>query len=265
MRVVLTSASSVLKRISLQNMSSVAGKSVRRLEIPADFIKDVADRIFQQLNAGVEVSYQEVERVLEINFPIPVDVTNHIPVKRKGASIELVDRRILPFNLSETAEGWWRRLQNYRGQQCYENLGDVIRERCGLEMADVTTDTTATFYVQQVLRRHVEEHRAVIVWNAYFETFTFHEKRVCGVHFLLKGYVLMRPMECIDPNGSDATQLLTCYNITPHFSDPKMQNDAETNVIKFVASVTSANISTTNEALENLLVDEALRKAQMNV
>eukprot|EP00644_Phytophthora_capsici_P000626 jgi/Phyca11/109096/e_gw1.16.592.1 len=144
-------------------MSSVAGKSVRRLEIPADFIKDVADRIFQQLNAGVEVSYQEVERVLEINFPIPVDVTNHIPVKRKGASIELVDRRILPFNLSETAEGWWRRLQNYRGQQCYENLGDVIRERCGLEMADVTTDTTATFYVQQVLRRHVEEHRAVIV------------------------------------------------------------------------------------------------------
>ncbi|KAK1939892.1 hypothetical protein P3T76_008215 [Phytophthora citrophthora] len=248
----------LFKRFSLQSMSLDAGKSVRRLDIPADFIKDVANRIFEQLEAGNEVSYHEVERILEVKCPIPVDVATRIPFKsEEGLSIELFDRRILPFNLRETSEAWWRRWQHYRGQYCYENMGDVIRERCGLEMADDTTDTTATFYAQQILRRHVEENRVVVVWNAYFEPFTFHDKRVRGVHILFKGYVLMKPIKSAD---EDATQVVTCYNITPHFSDPKMQEDAETNaLVKFVVSATSANISTSKEALENLLVDEALR------
>lgn len=46
---------------------------------------------------------------------------------------------------------------------------DVVRERCGLEMVDVKTDRRATFYVQQVLRRYVEDQRVVVVWHAYFE------------------------------------------------------------------------------------------------
>ncbi|KAL3672767.1 hypothetical protein V7S43_002059 [Phytophthora oleae] len=238
----------LFKRFSLQDVGSEAGKCVRRVEITTDFIKDVADRIFEQLAAGIEVSYHEVERILETNSPFPVDIVTQVPLMREGLSIELFDRRIIPFNMCATSDAWWRRWQDYRGQHSYESIGDVIRERCGLEMADVKTGKSATFYVQQVLQQHVEEHRVVVVWHAYFEPFTFHEKRVCGVHFLFKGYVLMKPVADSNGTGDGATQVLTCYNITPHFSDPKMQKNVETNaLIKFVLNEYLASIEITDD------------------
>lgn len=80
------------------------------------------------------------------------------------------------------------------------------------------------------------------------------------MHFLLKGYVLMKP-HCSGEDEEAATRVLTCYNITPHFSDPELQKYGKTVALtKFVVSATSANISTSNEMMENLLVDEALQK-----
>ncbi|KAG4057927.1 hypothetical protein JG687_00001113 [Phytophthora cactorum] len=254
----------LFKRWTLQNSSSETGKSVRRVEIPTEFIKHLADRIFAELVTGVAVSYLEVEKVLETNCPFPLNIETHEPLLREGTSVELFDRRTLPFDLHATGEAWWRRWQDYRGQRSYENVDDVIRERYGLEMLDVKTDKSATCYVQQALRRHVEDHRVVIVWHAYFEPFTFDEERVRGVQFLLKGYVLMKPIERTSAAGGRdevATRVLTFYNITPYFSEPQMRKNAMISALtKFVVSATSANISTSNEAMENLLVDEALQQ-----
>ncbi|ETP10513.1 hypothetical protein F441_13878 [Phytophthora nicotianae CJ01A1] len=249
----------LFKRWSLQNSASESGKSVRRVEIPTEFIKHLADRIFAELASGTEVSYHEVEQVLETNYPFPLNIETHEPLLREGTSMELFDRRVLPFNLHATGEAWWRRWQHYRGQSSSETVDGVVKERCGIEMGDVKTDKTATLYVQQVLRRHMEDRRVVIVWQAYFEPFTFDEKRVRGVQFLLKGYVLMKPVE----SDEMATRVMTCYKLTPYFSEPKMRKNAMISALtKFVVSATSANISTSNEAMENLLVDEALQKCR---
>ncbi|KAG3171937.1 hypothetical protein PI124_g3565 [Phytophthora idaei] len=233
----------LFKRWTLQNSSSETGKSVRRVEIPTEFIKHLADRIFAELVTGVAVSYLEVEKVLETNCPFPLNIETHEPLLREGASVELFDRRTLPFDLHATGEAWWRRWQDYRGQRSRKS---------------------ATCYVQQALRRHVEDHRVVIVWHAYFEPFTFDEGRVRGVQFLLKGYVLMKPIERTSAAGGRdevATRVLTFYNITPYFSEPQMRKNAMISALtKFVVSATSANISTSNEAMENLLVDEALQQ-----
>ncbi|KAE9282050.1 hypothetical protein PF008_g27736 [Phytophthora fragariae] len=251
----------LFKRLSLQPSEPETGKCVRRVEIPAGFIKHVAARIFDELAAGVDVSYRGMERVLETNCPVPTGMETPRPMLREGISFELFDRRVLPFDLHATGDAWWRRWQNYRGQRSDETAGDrVVRERCGLEMVDVKTGRCATFYVQQVLRQYVEDHRVAVVWHAYFEPFTFDQELVRGVHFLLKGCVLMKPHRSDDAEEV-ATSVLTCYNITPHFSDPEIQKDDKTVALtKFVVSATSASISTSNEMMENLLVDQALRK-----
>ncbi|POM57467.1 M96 mating-specific protein family [Phytophthora palmivora] len=125
-----------------------------------------------------------------------------------------------------------------------------------MEMIDVKSDKTATFYMQQIMRRYVEDQRVVIVWNAYIEPFTFDETRVHGVHFLLKGYVLMKPVKRSD-SGETTTRALTCYNFMPHYLDPKLQKSSKTKALtKFVVSTTSSNISVTNDMV---LVDEALQ------
>ncbi|KAG6615079.1 M96 mating-specific protein family [Phytophthora cinnamomi] len=254
----------LFRRLSLQNSESETGKHVRRVEIPAGFIQHVAERIFDELAAGVDVSYREVERVLETNCPVPGGIETHWPLIREGVSMELYDRRTLPFDLHAVGDAWWRRWHNYRGQRSDETVGDdVVRERYGLEMVDVKTGRCATFYVQQVLRRYVESNRVVIVWHSYFEPFTFDEELVRGMHFLLKGYVLMKPQSSDGANadGEAVTRVLTCYHLTPLISDPEIRQDASTIALtKFMTSATSANISTSNEMMENILVDQALQK-----
>ncbi|GMF13405.1 unnamed protein product [Phytophthora lilii] len=231
---------------------------------PAAFAPRVAARVFEELAAGVELAYREVERVLETDCPVPAAVETREPLRREGASTELFDRRVLPFGVRATGEAWWRRWQTYRGQPWREDDADaVVAERCGMEMVDDKVSEAATFDVQQILRRHAEDHRVVIVWHAYIEPFMFGGKCVRGVHFLLKGYVLMKPHDRDarvagkDGDGDSATRVLTCYNITPHFSDSKLQNDSKMDALKkFVVSATSANISTSNELVENMLVDQ---------
>jgi hypothetical protein len=236
----------LFRRLALQDVASEAGKFVRRVEIPAAFVENMADHLFDELAAGVELSYRDVENVLETNCPVPTELETRGPLVHEGAgdlTIDLFDKRLMPFGVQESGDAWWRRWQKYRGHQSSECTGNEIRERCGLEMVDVNTDKSATFYVQQALRRYVENHRVVIVWHAYFEPFTFGEKRVAGVQFLLKGYVLM------------------CYSLTPYFADPKRRKGGRANtLLKFVVSSTSANISISNEMMENMLLDEMLHK-----
>ncbi|OWZ15245.1 hypothetical protein PHMEG_00011152 [Phytophthora megakarya] len=248
------------RRLSLQNFVAKGGRCFRRVEIPTGFVQHLADRIFQELETGVDVAYRDVERVLA--FPT---AETQEPLLRDGVSIELFDRRSLPFDLHATSNAWWRRWQNYRGQYSPEDTDDVVNERYGLQMLDANTDKAATFYVQQVLRRHVEEDRVVVVWHAYIEPFTFDETRIYGAHFLVRGYVLMKPVERDSDAGGESggavTRVVTCYSITPQFSDPKLRKNSKTNTLtKFVVSATAANISVTNDMMENLLVDEALQK-----
>ncbi|KAG6595748.1 M96 mating-specific protein family [Phytophthora cinnamomi] len=254
----------LFRRLSLQNSESETGKHVRRVEIPAGFIQHVAARIFDELAAGVDVSYREVERVLETNCPVPGGIETHWPLLREGLSMELYDKRTLPFDLHAVGDAWWRRWHNYRGQRSDETVGDdVVRERYGLEMVDVKTGRCATFYVQQVMRRYVESNRVVIVWDSYIEPFTFDEELVRGMHLLLKGYVLMKPQSSDGANadGEAVTRVLTCYHLAPLISDPEIRQDASTIALtKFMAGAASAHILTINEMMENMLVDQALQK-----
>ncbi|KAF4142670.1 hypothetical protein GN958_ATG08134 [Phytophthora infestans] len=250
----------LLKRWSFQEFAPEAGKYIRRVEIPPEFVNHLTDRIFQDLDAGVEVLYHEAESVLETNSPLPLGVKTHKHLLREDTSVELFDRNIFPFGLHTTGDAWWRRWQKYRGQQRDENAGDTVRESCGLEMIDSKADMSAMFHMQQVVRRHVEDHRIVIVWNTYLEP---KEERFCGVQFLVKGCVLMKPVEeNSSDSGSDIgeafTRVLTSYNITPYVSDPKISKSSS--LVKFVVSTMSTYISTSNEAMENLLVDETLQK-----
>ncbi|KAG6615051.1 M96 mating-specific protein family [Phytophthora cinnamomi] len=255
----------LFRRLSLQNSESETGKHVCRVEIPAGFIQHVAARIFDELAASIDVSYREVERVLETNCPVPLGIETRWPLLREGLSIEMYDkRRALPFDLHAVGDAWWRRWHNYRGRRSDETGGDdVVRERYGLEMVDAKTGRCATFYVQQVLRRYVESNRVVMVWDSCIEPSTFNEELVRGMHFLLKGYVLIKPQSSDGANadGEAVTRVLTCYHLTPIISDPEIQQDAKTLALtKLVVSATSANISTSNEMMENMLVDQALQK-----
>ncbi|KAJ8533316.1 hypothetical protein ON010_g13938 [Phytophthora cinnamomi] len=256
------------KRLALQDSTySEVSKHTSRIEVPQGYNTEADQKIFEELSTGVEVSYQEVESVFDEHDPGRTQLPTKEPLLRdsvNGKYMELFDNKIMPFDMRSTGDAWWRRWHNYKGHCAHENgPNNTIVEKFGLEMKDVKTRTTATFYVQQILRRHVEEGRVVIVWHAHIKPLEFEKKAANGVHYLEKGYVLMKPHITDTPMESDeaATRVMTCYIITPHLSNRKLRTDARTTALTdFVLSATSANICMSNEMIENLLVDRAMKK-----
>ncbi|KAE8900605.1 hypothetical protein PF005_g1788 [Phytophthora fragariae] len=260
------------KRLALQDTTySEISKHTSRIEVPQGYDTDVDQRIFEELSTGVDVSYREVESVFDEHAPGRTEFPTTEPLLRdsvNGKYMELFDNKIMPFDMRSTGDAWWRRWHNYKGHCAHENgPNNTIVEKFGLEMKDVKTRTTATFYVQQFLRRHVEEGRIVIVWHAHIKPLEFEKKAANGVHYLEKGYVLIKPHITDSPMDEDeaATRVMTCYIITPHLSNRKLRTDARTTALTdFVLSATSANISMSNEMIENLLVDRAMKRGKAN-
>lgn len=258
------------KRLALQESTySEVSKHTSRIEVPQGYNTEENQKIFEELSTGVEASYREVEAVFDEHYPGRTQLPTKEPLLRdsvNGKYMELFDNKIMPFDMRSTGDAWWRRWHNYKGHCAHENgPNNTIVEKFGLEMKDVKTRTTATFYVQQILKRHVEERRIVIVWHAHIKPLEFEKKPANGVHYLEKGYVLIKPHITETPMEQDeaATRVMTCYIITPHLSNRKLRTDARTTALTdFVLSATSANISMSNEMIENLLVDRAMKRAK---
>ncbi|ETP38655.1 hypothetical protein F442_13791 [Phytophthora nicotianae P10297] len=259
------------KRLALQDTTySEISKHTSRIEVPQGYFTDADQKIFEDLSKGVDTSYQQVDEVFEAHDPARTHLPTREPVVRdsvNGKYMELFDNKIMPFDMTSTGDAWWRRWHNYKGHCAHENgPNNTIVEKFGLEMKDVKTRTTATFYVQQILKRHVEDGRIVIVWHAHIKPLEFEKKPATGVHYLEKGYVLIKPhITDSTPNSNEAaTRVMTCYIITPHLANRKLRADARTSALtEFVLSATSANISMSNEMIENLLVDRALQKQKL--
>ncbi|KAG6974749.1 hypothetical protein JG688_00002897 [Phytophthora aleatoria] len=256
------------KRLALQDTTySEISKHTSRIEVPQGYHTDADQKVFEDLSRGVEVSYQEVGAVFDAHDPARTHLPTREPVMRdsvNGKYMELFDNKIMPFDMTSTGDAWWRRWHNYKGHCAHENgPNNTIVEKFGLEMKDVKTRTTATFYVQQILKRHVEDGRIVIVWHAHIKPLEFEKKTATGVHYLEKGYVLIKAHIANSGTNSNeaATRVMTCYIIAPHLADRKLRTDVRTTALtEFVLSATSANISMSNEMIENLLVDRALQR-----
>eukprot|EP00644_Phytophthora_capsici_P001520 jgi/Phyca11/542998/estExt2_Genewise1Plus.C_PHYCAscaffold_100554 len=234
-------------------------KLKKQLEEEKRVVKSIEKMLFKRM-ALREMDREARKHTRRTKVP---NVVTHQPLLRggmKGMYRRLFDKRHVPFTLQETGDAWWRYWYTYRGRSIVGATSNVVTESYGLEMTDLKTNASATSYGQQILRRHVEENRIVFVWNAYIEPFVFKNQPVSGIYLLEQSHVLIKP-EVTEEGDECSTSMSTCYVITPHFLDPKLKDDPETTaLINFLVSALSANIRNRNEAVENLLLDEALQK-----
>ncbi|KAL3672743.1 hypothetical protein V7S43_002035 [Phytophthora oleae] len=233
-----------------------ARKLSRRIDIPPGGMKHMADLIFQELASGVEIVYRNVEKMDEAIRPLLAKLPMGEPLLREinGKRAETFGCNIVPFGMAETGNAWWQYWNSYRGQI---NEDNVVTETFGLEITDGKANITATFYQQQILRRHVEGERVVIVWDGYMEPFLFKGKRIRDVYYREGSYVLIKPEV---RGGETCTTVFTGETIMPHFLNPKLSKDPTVEALtKFVVSSMSSEILTSNEVVESLLLDQALQ------
>jgi len=265
------------KRTVLRAMESCGSnkrtKHTNRVPRSSDSRADA--KIFEALLAGVQASYREVDAVFEANGLGRTEAPKSDAQMRDGVNgmyLEIFANKMLPFGMHATGEAVWQhfkgtdipyRWYHSKSAGSIESTEDTMVECFGMEMYDAKSKTTAEFNVKQILRRYVEEDRVVVVWRSHIEPLEFSNKRFAGIHFQEKGYVVIKPRA----HGSDSaddddfTLVQTCYIITPDLSDQTLNEDAKTGALtEFVLNSTAANISASNEMIENVLLDQALQQ-----
>ncbi|OWY94526.1 M96 mating-specific protein [Phytophthora megakarya] len=254
------------KRTTLYPTESSGSKHTARIQVSRKGNEVTDAAVFEELADGVEVSYREVENVFASTS---LEITNMSSRKAqmcdspKGMFLEIFDSKVLPFSMHATAEAWWRRWNHFNPNRgsCHrlESTDDAIVEHFGMEMSDSKAKTTAKFYVQQILRRYVEEDRVVVVWQSHIEPLEFSNKKLAGIRFREKGYVVIKPHQVAQDEMYTLVQ--TCHIIKPDLSDQRLKKDVRTGALaEFVLSATVANIAASAEMIEGLLVDEALQQ-----
>ncbi|KAG1707070.1 hypothetical protein DVH05_026266 [Phytophthora capsici] len=254
-------------RATLYSPESSGSRKTTRIHVPRKGNEVVDAAVFEELADGVEASYREVESVfassgLELSS---VSSRNARMRDSNGLYLEIFDSKVLPFSVHATGEAWWRRWNHFnpiRGS-CHRlvSTADTIVEHFGMEMSDSKAKTTARFYVQQILRQYVEEDRVIIVWQSHIEPLEFSHKKLAGIRFREKGYVVIKPHEVSPGTDGSYTLVETCHIIKPDLSDQRLEKDARTGALtEFVLSATIANIAAGAEMIEGLLMDEALQQ-----
>ncbi|KAK1941377.1 hypothetical protein P3T76_007243 [Phytophthora citrophthora] len=228
-----------------------ARKLSRRIDFPLGGMKHMADLIFQELASGLRLSIGTWRKWMKL-FKLPMGESLLHGIN--GRRAEAFGCNIVPFGMDETGNAWWQYWNNYRGQMYEDN---VVIETFGFEITDRKANVTATFYQQQILRHHIEGDRVVIVWDGYMEPFLFKGERIRDVYYRKASYVLITPKM---RGGEICTTVSTCETMMPHFLDPKLSKDPTVKALtEFIVSSMPSDILTSNEIVENLLLDQALR------
>ncbi|KAF4319401.1 hypothetical protein BBO99_00003555 [Phytophthora kernoviae] len=100
----------------------------------------------------------------------------------EGIYMEMLASKVLPFDVFATGTAAWeyftKSLEHRPYRFCYqkepqnlETTDDTIVERFGMELH--ANGNQADFNVKQIVRRHVEEDRVVIVWRSFIDPVEF--------------------------------------------------------------------------------------------
>ncbi|KAG2941540.1 hypothetical protein PC117_g10201 [Phytophthora cactorum] len=143
-----------------------------------------------------------------------------------------------------------------------ETSSDTIMEAFTMEFLGKTT--TADFRVKQVIRRFVESDRQVVVWVSIGHALDPNNSPFSSFGFVDKGYVVTRRPMSIAPGHGDFTILQMCSLVSPQMSAGcRIDMTAAGDFTEFVLNVVAANTTTSQEIIENVLLDQALNKRQV--
>ncbi|KAE8987175.1 hypothetical protein PR003_g23614 [Phytophthora rubi] len=236
-----------------------------------DFLVD--KDTYEALLTSVETAYAELEAVFTTNGLLGLDTPCRDARMREGASgmyLDVFANKVLPFSYDAVTTAVWN---HFRGNEkhrgvVYENatkhlesFSDTIMEAFTMEFLGKTT--TADFRVKQVIRRFVETDKQVVVWVSIGHALDPNNSPFSSFGFVDKGYVVTRRPTSIGPGHGDFTVLQMCSLASPQMAAGcRIDMTAAGDFTEFVLNVVAANTTTSQELIENVLLDQALNRQQ---
>ncbi|RLN87896.1 hypothetical protein BBJ28_00010354 [Nothophytophthora sp. Chile5] len=233
-----------------------------------DFLVD--KDTYEALLTSVETAYADLDAVFAINGLSCSETPCSDARMREGASgmyLDVFSNKLMPFEFEAVTTAVWNHFRGndkHRGM-VYENAtktsSDTIMEAFTMEF--LGKDMNADFRVKQVVRRYVEADQQVVVWVSIGQALDHDTSPFSSFGLVDKGYVVTKmPTSPTLANG-DFTLVQMCSLVSPQMAAGRtLDLTAAGDFTEFVLNVVAANTTTSQELIENVLLDQALQKQQ---
>ncbi|OWZ12544.1 M96 mating-specific protein [Phytophthora megakarya] len=231
--------------------------------------KDTYDMLLDR----AEAAYHEVDDVLAANGLKYLETACTNAQMREGPEgmyVDIFTNKMLPFDFNTAAEAVWthfRGSEKHRGN-LYENFSkdvesssDTVAEMFAIEF--MANDLAADFRVKQVVRRYIEEDRQVVVWVSTASALENSKSKspFASFGFREKGYVISKRVRGRD----DFSMFQTCCLVSPQMSEGGSFDLSTVGTFtEFVLSFMFATITSSQQLIENMLMDQSLNPTHKN-
>lgn len=220
---------------------------------------------FQGLLRHLEVAYRDVDAVFSANGLADMVVTPsdvHIREANGGKYLELFANKVLPFGLKEATEVMWEHFssseKHWGNGSLYEKAAKVNEPYTLIEdfTKELFSDSSkADIKVKQVVRRHVEGERDVVIWTSRVSPVAIRNRMLRGLTYNLRGYAVMKRSAVSTPEQG-VSQMQSCTLI---FLDQEVDAiygpDNLRALADFLVVNSVENIRAHQARIENMLVD----------
>eukprot|EP00644_Phytophthora_capsici_P005803 jgi/Phyca11/4533/fgenesh1_pm.PHYCAscaffold_2_\ len=217
-------------------------------------------------------AYREVDAVFASNGLATMENTHRDARMREGADYMYLDifaNKVMPFGMRATAQAVW---DHFKGAE--KHRGNMYEGKVAKHLATPDTPDTiiedfakeffadsarADFHAKQVLRRYVEEDREIVIWVASVVPLEFDDQRVKGLGFRHQGYAVTKRAKVSTPNR-EFSLLQLCSLVSPEKEDHTVYDPAAVRALTdFMLGTVAGNITASQELIENVLMDEAVK------
>ncbi|KAG6613784.1 M96 mating-specific protein family [Phytophthora cinnamomi] len=269
------SMESLLQKRARQQVSECAGylcpngAQGRTLEFLAD------KSTFDALLASIDAAYLEVDEVFAATGLADSETPSRDARMREGANgmyLDINSNKLLPFSMEAVGTAVWNHFKGadkHRGAfyekaaKALESSDDTVMEDFKMEFMGKTT--RANFRVKQVLRRYVEADREVVVSLSSVHSLDDSKSRLfAGLGFAEKSYVVIKRPKSLALQKGGFTVLQMCSLVVPQKADSCEQDATAVGAFtEFVLNVIVANTTVSQERIENVLLDQTLKRSRM--
>ncbi|KAF4315627.1 hypothetical protein BBI17_007922 [Phytophthora kernoviae] len=199
------SMETVMQRRTRQQMAGFNGVLGEGVDcaVPGSSLDLLLDKdTYETLLARAETAYGEVDAVLAANGLQYLETPCTNAQMREGPDgmyVDIFTNKVLPFDFHTAAAAVWshfRGSEKHRGN-LYENFSrdlesssDTVAEVFAMEF--LANDMAADFRVKQVVRRHMEPDRQVVVWVSTAAAMENSKSPFASFGFCEKGYVVIK-------------------------------------------------------------------------
>ncbi|KAF4035427.1 hypothetical protein GN244_ATG12566 [Phytophthora infestans] len=236
-----------------------------------DFLADKST--FDALLTSVDAAFHEVDQVFATNGLISNETLSHDARMREGANgmyLDISSTKLLPFSQDTVGATVWSHFnstEKHRGN-LYEKAVKKLDTKDDTVMEDFKMEfmgksTRADFRVKQVLRRYNEAERQVVVWVTSVHSLDEGKTRpFAGLGFAEKGYAVIKQPTSPALLKAGFTVLQMCSLVVPQKAESCIGDATSVGAFtEFVLNVIVANTTVSQERIENMLLDQALKGA----